>query len=1371
MPVAAPERTYDVEERGRDSRGAEEALTGPTPDRADRDRPGARRPDAARRAPAALMSYAGEASNEEAGDGEQDGESGVQRTRDRQAGLGNGYLAAAEPPATPVERRAAVDRALQTREAAEAADEPEYAQSIRIDRPERRDLPPVEDSPEGEKAAAALEGETAADEEHAQATEEESVEELEEAEAETETEEEAEEGGDVFGELEEEEEQAAEQEGEKEEEGAGAAGGEAAPAVPAGVAASQAAAARLSEAAGGLMEATQRPAAFAPHAEERSPAPEVAARGAEKRRASEALANAFIARNAHHTAALLGLAYSAPPRIFAAAEAAKASVDAAVAQNIGTVTGAIAGALASAHGHAAAAKAAIQAQRAVTLVTITVSTIMARVEIETLFAQTNATLTSLETSQKSGISAAYKTWHPKLKAVGTEIGGEAMAKARSMGSAWLAMRNGESTLLDGPIHDNRLEAKADAAKEVATAYQTEFEKAAGEQADQVVAGETEVQKYVTDSATQARDGLTQHRDAIVEALNQSQESSLEQANQLADQMVQSIDSSLATTTASLMEQQVVQVARLNEYGLSQKTAIDDQAGQAVAALLEGGAEAVDGFSQSMREFLDIAVGMNAPDGGELSSALGEVQAQVDGLAATMLGQMEQGIAASEQGVVAGGMQAVDSVNQIGQSAVEQAQAAAAGYAESVASMLQQAIEGFAQLRDGHNETAESVRTSAKDGFKEAETGLRDAFSELSKNTVDNLSAAREEMRGGMRQSLPGLEKAINDQADEAAAAVQPRWKSVLKWVITIVVIIAVVALTIVSAGSLGVVGTILLGVALGAAAGAATTIGHNLVDGKKWSDGVAKAMVIGAIGGAFGGIGGAIAGKVASVGLKFAIETGVDVIGGIVGDLVVGNPLTIEGILFGAAIGAGVGAGVGIAGALKGKIKIRPTPPVSAPAPKVGAAAGAPPAPKSRTRSFLEKTTILAKTPDVPAAPRAPKPAPEPPKPPKAAGEAPAPKPSPAAKAAPEAPAPKPKPAPEPPPPSKAAPEPPAPKAAPEAPAAKKGAPEPAPKTAAEPDAPVKAESAPPGKTVTPDDPKLTAARKTKDGHLVKVDKDGGVERCTFCELEPYKNVLDADATLAKRLDDVKARLQSDNPRVKAAARREFDEISDELERRLKVKKAEAAAEAKVEEPHGPKMDEPAPGATKTTEPTPEPKDLLTKSKRKFKDQELEDAYKRYVKRKKARGEKPRKRADWKEASDWWKTKSPTARGNKFNAKVRGDNKYPFHEVTLKNGKRLDSYDDVNGEIISRKATNLELVSKDTFDDHIDEMLTKYKPPKKIATSPKGKLADLRGETIPKGTKMVLEVPDTKFNRDAAEYRGFAAYAKSKGIELRFTKE
>lgn len=79
-----------------------------------------------------------------------------------------------------------------------------------------------------------------------------------------------------------------------------------------------------------------------------------------------------------------------------------------------------------------------------------------------------------------------------------------------------------------------------------------------------------------------------------------------------------------------------------------------------------------------------------------------------------------------------------------------------------------------------------------------------------------------------------------------------------------------------------------------------------------------------------------------------------------------------------------------------------------------------------------------------------------------------------------------------------------------------------------------------------------------------------------------------------------------------------------------------------------------------------------------------------YIKRKISKGQTPKDRLEWKQASEYWTKESPVARGNNFNKTVREADIYDYHEIFLENGKRLDSYDPDAGEIISRKATDLD---------------------------------------------------------------------------------
>lgn len=164
----------------------------------------------------------------------------------------------------------------------------------------------------------------------------------------------------------------------------------------------------------------------------------------------------------------------------------------------------------------------------------------------------------------------------------------------------------------------------------------------------------------------------------------------------------------------------------------------------------------------------------------------------------------------------------------------------------------------------------------------------------------------------------------------------------------------------------------------------------------------------------------------------------------------------------------------------------------------------------------------------------------------------------------------------------------------------------------------------------------------------------------------------------------------------------------------------------------------------------------------KFIDEEAESNYQKYVLRKQKSGKIPRDRIDWKEASDHWKYNSPMARGNEFN-KI-AEKIYPFNEVNLANGKRLDSY--IPGEkIISRKATDLSDIEFNTFDKYLSEMIQKYAPGTVIRSN---KYKCLNGQIL--SGKMYLEIPAV--NKDFDQIDEYMMYAKEKyDIKIIFLEE
>lgn len=132
--------------------------------------------------------------------------------------------------------------------------------------------------------------------------------------------------------------------------------------------------------------------------------------------------------------------------------------------------------------------------------------------------------------------------------------------------------------------------------------------------------------------------------------------------------------------------------------------------------------------------------------------------------------------------------------------------------------------------------------------------------------------------------------------------------------------------------------------------------------------------------------------------------------------------------------------------------------------------------------------------------------------------------------------------------------------------------------------------------------------------------------------------------------------------------------------------------------------------------------------------------------------------------TDWYDIEPLVTRGNNFNLKARTQKWYPFDEIHLANGKRLDSYDRINGEIISRKATNFDNIQTSTFTNYLSEFNEKYSQGTIIRSD---KYPVLDGE--PLSGQYILEVPDVNLNSvKRVEYETLAA---NNNILIRYKAE
>jgi hypothetical protein len=179
-------------------------------------------------------------------------------------------------------------------------------------------------------------------------------------------------------------------------------------------------------------------------------------------------------------------------------------------------------------------------------------------------------------------------------------------------------------------------------------------------------------------------------------------------------------------------------------------------------------------------------------------------------------------------------------------------------------LAQSATDTFKQIQQAHTKTTTETAKTAVDGFKQVTEGIEKTFQEMSKGLESQFQQHVKEVEKALRGALNDLPAVINEEAEKAAAQVDPK-KELLKLVVIVaVVVVAALVVGPFAAGllaPLGAMGTILAGAAVGALSGAVIQMASNAIDGKNLLEGVGQAALGGAIGGALGaGIGMAVGG-------------------------------------------------------------------------------------------------------------------------------------------------------------------------------------------------------------------------------------------------------------------------------------------------------------------------------------------------------------------------------------------------------------------------------------------------------------------------------------------------------------------------------
>jgi hypothetical protein len=603
------------------------------------------------------------------------------------------------------------------------------------------------------------------------------------------------------------------------------------------------------------------------------PDPSAAAERAARRRAqARQLVDELMRRGAQRVQGVVGLGATVSQRVQPALEAAHTTIATRVAQSEGIIRAAAAAARTRITSTAAQARGTIASSHQQTTAAVHTATAAARATEAAGYATALVATIGREQQEIGHVHQIYTEYDPRYRAVGPRVGRDATAHAAQRAATWRSQFDGESSFWDGPIHDNRLRARADAATAVGDAYRSGLTDEANKQADAARAGQAKDIENVHAAGRQVREQLGQTHTQTQEALAAGERQALEAAQHTVDAILAALEQQADGALHSLVDQQTTLLHGVRQTGQSQRRAIDDAGRGAVASLQQSLAAAAGGLRQTLTELHAHLDGQPAPDPHTLAGTLRQVGGQLDESAARAVASADRGTASAIQDTNAQTAQAAQGLAEAAHAGAQAATAAGAGFVQGAAHTQASAQTAFSQLSTGHRTSSSQAASSAAQAFTQQIAGMATMLEQLEHSLRAGFDQSLRGLEEGLRGALGKLDPDINREADKAAAQVQPRWKSVLKVVLAIAIVL-VVAIVVgpavvgfvgaaagalgASAGAAGFIGAVGGGAIVGAGAGAVNQMGNNLIDNRPVMEGVGHAAIMGAVTGAVGGGAGA----------------------------------------------------------------------------------------------------------------------------------------------------------------------------------------------------------------------------------------------------------------------------------------------------------------------------------------------------------------------------------------------------------------------------------------------------------------------------------------------------------------------------------
>lgn len=583
---------------------------------------------------------------------------------------------------------------------------------------------------------------------------------------------------------------------------------------------------------------------------------------AEQSAAASDLVSSFLTGLADRANVVTGLGAAAQDRYRAAADAAVALINAGVEERLQAITGHVDGLRAQAQVQAEAAVAAVTERHTAAQAAITAATADARLGLEAEYTTATQQIEALESGQLQALDRLYQAGDQRFRAAGQTVGAEAEHLGGSMAEEYMrGLVDEDDSFMDGPLTYNRGKARADTAHEISKAYQSGLADEANKQADQALQGKARDIESVHGTAAHAREALRQLHTATLDSIEQADATARQQADAAHTSLLDGINQALIGGQAMFDGLQASLAENVRTAARARVMAVQQQAGELTGTTQDQVAQTVNSLTEIGKGVAAQAQGAKAPSVQALSASLSAASAQLDAGVADFQAQCEAGMAAGEQQLAACGQEAADGLAGSVQDGLDGVTASAAELGAAIQQIADSADGTFGAVEQHHGEAMTQATGSAQAGFDQTLAGVRQADEAMAHGLEQGFDRSAAGLEQGLRGALPKMQDEIRTKAEENADAVPPRWKSVVKWVLIIAVIV-VVALVIgpfvigavgAALGTGAVMTGIIAGAIVGAATGATIQVINNWASNRPLGEGVVRAAIIGGIGGAVGG--------------------------------------------------------------------------------------------------------------------------------------------------------------------------------------------------------------------------------------------------------------------------------------------------------------------------------------------------------------------------------------------------------------------------------------------------------------------------------------------------------------------------------------